>query len=351
MNGSEKVPVAVAGATGYVGVELVRLLSVHPSVELAVLTSEQYQGRAVADVYPFLRGAVSHTLERLDPDVIASRARVAFTALPHGHAAGVVAALLARGGRVIDLSADFRLRDPAVYRRWYGEHPAPELLSEAIYGLPEVHRDEIRTARLVATPGCYPTGMLLGVLPLVRGRCLRRGSVVTVDAKSGATGAGRSTRTDLLFCEVADSIRPYNIGVHRHTPEMEQELHRGGGQGMSVLFAPHLLPTRRGILSTIYVTLADGRSVADCERALGDTYADAAFVDLLGRDTYPVLRDVQGTNRCAIGWWGDDARGIMVITTAIDNLGKGAAGQAVQCLNLQLGLPETTALNSPALVP
>jgi N-acetyl-gamma-glutamyl-phosphate reductase len=345
-----KVPVAVVGATGYAGVEIVRLLSSHPDVELTLLTSEHYQGRPLADVYPFLRGSVSHTLERLEPAVVAKRATTVFTALPHGESAMVMAELLTRGCRVIDLGADFRLRDKTVYRRWYGDHPAPALLGEAVYGLAEIYRNEIRSARLVANPGCYPTGMLLGTLPLVRHGCVQTGGTIIVDAKSGATGAGRSARTELLFCEVAESIRPYNIGIHRHTPEMEQELGRSGAEGLAVIFAPHLLPARRGILTTVYVPLNDCL-LSSCEEAFKEMYATEPFIDLLGQGVYPAVRDVQGTNRCAIGWWFDDARRLAVVVTAIDNLGKGAAGQAIQCLNLQLGCPETTALDRPALVP
>jgi N-acetyl-gamma-glutamyl-phosphate reductase len=227
----------------------------------------------------------------------------------------------------------------------------PDLLGEAVYGLAEFYRGEIREARLVATPGCYATGMLLGTLPLVRHGCVRPGSMIVVDAKSGVTGAGRAARTDLLFSEIAESTRPYDIGVHRHTPEMDQELARTGVEGLSVVFAPHLLPARRGILSTIYVPLADGCSPVRCEDAFHATYAGASFIDLLGWGEYPALRDVQGTNRCTIGWWWDEARRIAVVVTAIDNLGKGAAGQAIQCLNLQLGCAEATALDRPALVP
>jgi N-acetyl-gamma-glutamyl-phosphate reductase len=349
--GSGKVPVAVAGATGYAGVELVRLLSAHPAVELVALTSEQYQGRPIGEVYPFLRRRLGHVLERLDPAAIARRARIVFTALPHGKSAAAVADFVAAGCRVIDLSADFRLRDPAVYREWYGEHVATALLGEAVYGLAEVYRNAIRAARLVACPGCYPTGMLLGTLPLVRHGCVRTDAPIMIDAKSGATGAGRGARTDLLFCEVAESIRPYNIGMHRHTPEMEQELARAHGEALSIIFVPHLLPVRRGILSTIYVPLVDGCGLARCADAFREAYAAEAFVDVLGNGSYPAIRDVQGTNRCAIGWWLDEAARTAVVVTAIDNLGKGAAGQAVQCLNLQLDCPETTGLDHPALVP
>jgi N-acetyl-gamma-glutamyl-phosphate reductase len=332
-------------------VEVVRLLSAHPGVELTALTSEQYQGRPMAEVYPFLRGRIGQTLEKLDPAAIAGKAQTVVTALPHGKSATFVAELLERGCRVLDLSADFRLRDPEVYRRWYAEHPVPGLLDEAVYGLVEVNRERIRGARLVAVPGCYPTGMLLGAIPLVRHGCVRPGGTITVDAKSGATGAGRGPRTDLLFCEISESVKAYAIGTHRHTPEMEQGLAAVGAGSWSVLFVPHLIPVRRGILSTIYVPLADGCTVARCEEAFRSAYADAAFVDVLGAGVYPATRDVWGTNRCAIGWWIDEGRQGAVIVTAIDNLGKGAAGQAVQCLNLQLGYPETMGLDYPASVP
>lgn len=351
MTATEPISVAVAGATGYVGAELVRLLSGHPRVRLTALTSEQYHGRPMAEVYPFLRGRVDITLEPLDTASVARRAAVVFAALPHGLAARAVADLLEHGCRVLDLSADFRLRDPEVYARWYAEHPVPALLAEAVYGLPEIHGDAIRGARLVAVPGCYPTGMLLGTVPLIRHGCVAPGGMITVDAKSGATGAGRGARTELLFCEVDDSIRPYSIGVHRHIPEMEQEVRRAGGTDLTVLFAPHLLPIRRGILSTIYVPLGDGVSAAGCEAVFRDAYARAPFVHLLGADSFPALRDVQGTNRCVIGWWADETRRILVVTTAIDNLGKGAAGQAVQCLNLQIGCDPLTGLDQVALVP
>jgi N-acetyl-gamma-glutamyl-phosphate reductase len=353
VNVSSKVRVAVAGATGYAGAELVRLLSAHPCVELVALTSEQHHGRPIAEVYPFLRARVGLTLERLDAAALAGRATLVFTALPHGQSAPVVANLLGRDCRVIDLGADFRLRDPTVYERWYGPHPAAHLLGEAVYGLCEAYREEIRRARLVAVPGCYPTGMLLGILPLVRDGCVADDGVITVDAKSGATGAGRSARTDLLFCEVDETIRAYDVGTHRHAPEMEQEVRRAAGQGgiASVLFVPHLLPLRRGILSTIYVPLSRGSSLARCEDAFRRAYEGEPFIDLRGRGGYASLRDVQGTNRCAVGWWVDEARKTAVVVTAIDNLGKGAAGQAVQCLNLQLGVPETTALDHAALVP
>jgi N-acetyl-gamma-glutamyl-phosphate reductase len=342
---SERVPVAVLGATGYTGVELLRLLARHPRVDLAYLSSEQYRDRPVDDVYPFLTGLVGGTLRPPEPDAVARSAEIVFSALPHAAAAPVVRDLVQRGRRVIDLSADFRFRDAAVYGRWYGEHPAPDLLAQAVYGLPEVYRDRLRSARLVAVPGCYPTGALLGLVPLARAGLLTE--PIVIDAKSGTTGAGRGAKVEQLFAEVNENFRPYAIGAHRHGPEIEQELRAAGAAGVP-LFVPHLLPVSRGILSTMYVRA--------CERPALDAifsraYADEPFVVLRGDGPPPELREVRGSNRCAIGWRWDAASGQAIVITAIDNLGKGAAGQAVQCLNLMLGLPETTALEAGALVP
>jgi N-acetyl-gamma-glutamyl-phosphate reductase len=339
-----RVPVAVLGATGYAGIELLRLLSRHPGVDLAFLSSEQYRDRRASEVYPFLSGIVDLPLAA--PDAWrASAAEVVFCALPHGAAAPHVRDILGDGRRVLDISADFRLRDPVVYARWYGEHAAPDLLKEAVYGLPEVHREAIRGARLIAVPGCYPTGALLGLVPLARAGLLRE--PVVIDSKSGTTGAGRSAKVEQLFAEVNENCRPYAIGSHRHGPEIDQELRRAGATGPSV-FVPHLLPVSRGILSTMYVATTAGAT------ELGELYETGyrgePFVILRGAHP-PELREVRGTNRCAIGWHHDDATGRAVIVTAIDNLGKGAAGQAIQCMNLLLGLPETMGLEAPALVP
>jgi N-acetyl-gamma-glutamyl-phosphate reductase len=343
---SRRVPVAVLGATGYAGVELLRLLARHPAVELTFLSSEQYRDEKAADVYPFLRGIVDSVLRAPIPDEAAAAAEVVFSALPHGAAAPAVRELLGRGRRVIDISADFRLRDPAVYARWYAEHPAPELLSEAVYGLPELHRERLCDARLVAVPGCYPTGALLGLAPLARKGYLRE--PVVIDAKSGTTGAGRGAKVEQLFAEVNENARPYAIGAHRHGPEIDQEL-RACGASAPALFVPHLLPVSRGILSTMYVHAAEGRP--PLEALFGEAYGREPFVVLHGEGRPPELRDVRGTNRCAIGWRWDARTRHAVIVTAIDNLGKGASGQAVQCLNLMLGLPETAGLDAPALVP
>jgi len=341
-----RVRVGILGATGYTGVELLRLLATHPGVELAYLSSEQYRGRAASDVHPFLAGVVDATLEAPEPDAVAAAADVVFTALPHGAASAVVAALVRRGRRVLDLSADFRLHDPTVYARWYGEHAAPDLLGEAVYGLPELHRDRIRSARLVACPGCYPTGALLGIAPLARAGLIRE--PVMVDAKSGTTGAGRGAKIEQLFAEVNENFRPYSIGTHRHQPEIEQEL-RAAGASAPIVLVPHLLPVSRGILTTIYVRVAGG--APPLAAIYAKAYAEEPFVVLRGDGAPPELREVRGTNRCVIGWRWDAASATAIVVTAIDNLGKGAAGQAVQCFNLMLGFPETTGLQAPALAP
>ena len=333
------------GATGYTGVELLRLLAQHPGVQLVFLSSEQYRDRRVDEVYPFLAGIVDAPLRAPEPLAVASAAQIVFTALPHGTAAPIVRELLERGCRVIDLSADFRLRDAAVYGRWYGEHPAPGLLSEAVYGLPELYRERIRGARLIANPGCYPTGAILGLAPLARAGYLAE--PVILDAKSGTTGAGRGAHVEQLFAEVNENFRPYSIGAHRHGPEIEQEL-RAAGASAPPLFVPHLLPVSRGILSTMYVRVHGTPSL---EALFTQAYAREPFIVLRGEAVPPELREVRGTNRCAIGWRFDAATGQAIVVTAIDNLGKGAAGQAVQCLNLLLGLDETTGLDAPALVP
>jgi N-acetyl-gamma-glutamyl-phosphate reductase len=343
---SERLRAAVLGATGYTGVELLRLLARHPAVELRYLSSEQYRDRSAADVYPFLTGIVDLVLGPPDPDAAAASADVVFVALPHAAAAPVVRDVLARGTRVIDLSADFRLKDPELYARWYGPHPAPELLAEAVYGLPELYREALVGARLVAVPGCYPTGALLGLSPLARAGLLSE--PVVIDAKSGTTGAGRAAKVDQLFAEVNENFRAYGIGVHRHGPEIDQELRRAGARA-GALFVPHLLPVSRGILGTMYVRTGPDRPPLDA--LFEAAYADEPFVVLRGGGSPPELREVRGTNRCVLGWRWDETTRQAVVISAIDNLGKGAAGQAVQCMNVVFGLPETTGLEQPALVP
>jgi N-acetyl-gamma-glutamyl-phosphate reductase len=346
MASDPRVPVAVIGATGYVGAELLRFLVPHPHVRVAFASSEQYRGKAIGDVYPFLRGTCDLKLEGHDPAAAAAAADVVFLGVPHGTAVPLAEAVLAKGRRVIDTSADFRLKDPAVYARWYGTHGAPQLLPEAVYGIPELYREQIPGARLIAGPGCYPTGALLGLVPLARAGLVTES--VVVDAKSGTTGAGRSAKVEQLFAEVNENFRAYAIDAHRHGPELEQELRAAGGTA-TPLFVPHLLPVSRGILSTIYVSGA--AATADLGAIFGKAWGTEPFIELRGEGTPPELRDVRGTNRCVIGWRQSAAARQAIIVTVIDNLGKGAAGTAVQCLNLMLGIPETTGLDLPALAP
>lgn len=334
--------VGILGATGYTGVELLRLLARHPNVDVAFASSEQYRGQRLDAVYPFLAGAYDLTLAA--PDALdAASVDFVLTAVPHGTAVPLVTKALDAGARVLDLSADFRFRDAAEYERWYGKHDAPGLLAEAVYGLPEVHRATIATARLVAVPGCYPTGALLGLLPLARAGAVA--GPVVVDAKSGTTGAGRSAKVEQLFAEANENFRPYAALAHRHGPEIAQGL-REAGVGDPVLFVPHLLPVSRGILSSLYVPVSSDLDVAAAFEA---AYRAEPFVLVRGEGALPELREVRGTNRCVVAWREHAASGRLVVFTAIDNLGKGAAGQAVQCLNLMLGVPETTALADPGL--
>jgi N-acetyl-gamma-glutamyl-phosphate reductase len=336
------VRVAVVGATGYAGAELVRLLAVHPVAKLTLVTSERDAGKAIGSVHRTL-GFTGLTLESVDVEVIAGRADLAFVALPHGTSAGVVAALLERGLRVVDLGADFRFQDRSLYEQWYGRHEAPALLEEAVYGLTEHYRDAVADARLVANPGCYPTGALMPTIPLAD----QIRSTIFVDSKSGTSGAGRKADQSQLFAEVSENIRPYKVWSHRHQPEIESRLAAAGGS-VQVRFTPHLLPIARGLLTACYVELAEGAHPGD---ALHTAYENEPFVRLLGEGQVPEPRNVRGTNMVEIGCVHDKSTGSAVLFSAIDNLGKGAAGQAVQNLNCMLGLDETAGLGSliPAL--
>jgi N-acetyl-gamma-glutamyl-phosphate reductase len=344
-----KLRVGVLGATGYAGVELLRILIQHPRVQLALTTSQQYAGKRVSDIYPALASHCDMVLEEIDPEKIRAQTDLVFAALPHEASQRVVAQLIAAGLRVVDLSADFRLHDPKAYGRWYGEHHAPELLTEAIYGLTELHRERIAQGRLIANPGCYPTGAVLGLAP-VFAHGLSEGTVV-IDAKSGVTGAGRSASVELSFSEVNENFKAYNVGRHRHTPEIEQELSEIATKPITVFFAPHLLPLNRGILSTMYVTLREPLSEDELTKLYHEFYRGEPFVQVRPCGQYPETKDVRGSNRCAIGFRYDARTKTLVVITAIDNLVKGAAGQAVQNMNLMNGWPEDDGLRGTAVVP
>jgi N-acetyl-gamma-glutamyl-phosphate reductase len=344
----ERVRASVAGASGYAGGELVRWLARHPGVEIAHLTAFREEGRPVADLFPNLRGFASRTLEAADWPAIAADSDVVFLALPHGAALEAAGAVLDGGARVIDLGADFRLKDPATYAAWYGaEHTATDLLAEAVYGLPERNRDCIRGARLVANPGCYPTAAALALLPLVTSG--RIGGPVIVDAKSGVSGAGRNPSAATHFSEVNENVRPYKLGEHRHGPEMEQTIAAAGAR-LAVYFAPHLAPMTRGILATCYAPLVRELSAEEAGALFRDAYASEPFVRVLD-DGLPQTKATLGSNFCDVAVRVDEERGLAVAVAAIDNLVKGAAGQAIQNMNLMFGFPETDGLWAPAVFP
>ncbi len=322
--------VSVFGAAGYAGALSARLVARHPGFELRAVTGRSDVGRRLDDLYPHHR--VSSTLEELDLDRHAD-VDAAIVAYPHGAAAELVAELVARGVRVVDLSADFRLRDPAVYAEWYREHPSPELIADAVYGLPELYRDQIPEARLVANPGCYPTATLLALAPLARAGLI---SDVVIDAKSGVSGAGRAATDKTHFVTVDENLSPYGVPRHRHTPEIEQEL-AALGADLKVTFTPHLIPLDQGELVSCYVTLEDGEPT-DARAIYQEAYEAEPFVELT--DGLPGVRDVRETNICRIAAHSDERTGRVIVFAAIDNLWKGAASQAVQNLNLMFGRPE-----------
>ncbi len=356
----KKIRVAIAGASGYAGAELVRLVALHPHFELVAVTSEKSAGAAVASVFPSLAGLVTHTFQALTPEGLADRADAVFLALPHTKSLDPVAACLKAGKVVVDLSADYRLKNPLVYEQWYQTtHTHTQLLNEAVYGLPELHRAAIAKAKLVASPGCYPTAAILQLAPLFA-RGLVQPDTVVIDAKSGISGAGRSPALPYHFPEAHESLEPYKIGQHRHTPEIEQELSgllgksMGGSAGTSpqvtISFTPHLVPMNRGILSTGYCKLRNPTRLADLRALYRDYYKGERFVRV-HEDIVPNPRYVKGSNYCDLAVFTDDRAGWIVTVAAVDNLVKGAAGQAVQAMNLMVGLPEETGLTNPAAYP
>ena len=345
------IKVAVVGASGYTGVELLRLLHCHPEVEVACVTSEQSAGKPISDVFPSLRGRCDLVLESVEPTAVAAKADLIFTALPHQAAMKVVPTFLALGKKVVDLSADYRLSDADEYARWYEPHLSPELLAEAVYGLPEVRRAAIAGARLVANPGCYPTSIILGLLPLLQQGLIDPATIIS-DSKSGVSGAGRSAKVDNLYCEVNDGFKAYGVGgVHRHIPEIEQELSLLAGEKLTISFTPHLVPMDRGILSTIYATLRQPADAAALLELYRERYANEPFVRVLPLGQFPSTAFVKGSNCCDIGLTVDQRTGRVIVVSAIDNLVKGASGQAIQNMNLLCGFPETMGLEGPALFP
>ena len=342
--------VAIVGASGYSGEELVRLLLSHPQVELTAVTSRQNAGQTLAQIFPkFAHHTRARTLRFSEPkaEVLAREAQIVFLALPHGVAAEFAMPLLKFGCQVIDLSADFRVHSPAVYKEFYAhDHPAPELLAQAVYGLPEVYRERIRQASLVASPGCYPTGILLPTIPLLKAGLIQPTGIIA-DSLSAVSGAGRKAEPDYLFVECNESVRPYGIPKHRHLSEIEQELSLAAGTPVTIQFTPHLIPVNRGILTTLYLTPARamGGAVADqvaaCYQA---AYGNEPFVRLLEGKALPDTKNVVGTNVIEIAWRFDPRTGRLIVMSAEDNLVKGAGGQAVQSMNIMCGFPETAGL-------
>ena len=348
MSNVNPTKVAILGASGYSGAELVRILLGHEGVELVCVTSRSEAGRCLADVFPRYRGVgVADSLDFIDPDVDAvkaTNAEIAFLALPHGVAAGFAGALLDAGLKVIDLSADFRISDAEVYEAFYGTaHPDPALLADAVYGLPEVRPGEISAARLVASPGCYPTSVILPLLPLLADGLIDPESIQVV-SMSGTSGAGRKADASLLFAECNESLRAYSVPRHRHLSEIEQELSIAAARKVTISFTPILTPVTSGIYTTAYAAAGNGAGTDDLHRSLDKAYGASPFVRLLGENIPPDTKNVTRTNFIDIGWAHDCRTGRFVLMSAEDNLVKGAAGQAVQSFNLMSGLPETSGL-------
>lgn len=355
MNSKNSVPVAIVGASGYSGEELVRLLLSHPHAELRTVTSRQYAGQTVKEVFPKFAshpGAKNLRFSEPNAELLAKQSQVVFLALPHGVAAEFARPLLQQGCLVIDLSADFRLKSAAAYKEFYAhDHPAPELIDKAVYGLPEIYRADIKNATLIASPGCYPTSILLPTMPLLRAGLIKSTGIIA-DSLSGVSGAGRKAELDYLFVECNESVRPYGVPKHRHLSEIEQELSLAAKTPVVIQFTPHLVPVNRGILTTLYLAPAKHFADANEKSALHEkisacyqaAYGNEPFVRLLDGDALPDTKNVVGTNVIEIAWRLDPRTGRLVVMSAEDNIVKGASGQAVQSFNILCGFPETAGL-------
>ena len=342
------IKAAVLGATGYTGMELIRLINAHPDTSLALVTSESHDGKRISDVHPQFYGQADLILEKMEPNQISSTIDIVFCALPHGSSAEAGAALYKRGFRVIDLSADFRLKSPEAYSQWYSlDHPHPELLDYSVYGLPELYKEQVKNAGLIANPGCYPTGIILALAPLLKNKMVDLNSII-IDAKSGVSGAGRAPKQPFHFPECTENFKAYRVASHQHTPEIEQELSRLVENEFKVTFTPHLVPMIRGILSTIYLKLNKEKHETELNNLYLDFYDGSPFVRILKPPLLPETRFVRGSNYCDLALKIDSRTGQLIIISAIDNLVKGAAGQALQNMNLMFGIPETTGLSQTA---
>ncbi|MCG6552416.1 MAG: N-acetyl-gamma-glutamyl-phosphate reductase [Candidatus Magnetominusculus sp. LBB02] len=347
----KKIRAVICGGSGYTGAELLRILNHAVEVEITAVTSEQSAGKQVTELFPHLHAYSSVCFEPLIKEALLDKGDVFFLALPHSASQAAVAFFHSHGKKVIDLSADYRLRDITTYERWYKtKHDFPDTLKHAVFGLPELYRSEIKNALLIANPGCYPTTAILALYPALRQKIITIDNIV-IDSKSGVSGAGRKSEVAYSFCEVTDGFRAYGVALHRHTPEIEQELSVIAGAAVNVTFTPHLLPVARGMLSTVYAPLKDKATcLNDVHAIYADAYKDEPFVDVLPIGKYPDIRNVRGTNICQIGLAVSE-NGTLIIISAIDNLVKGASGQAVQNMNLMFGLDETAGLDLLPVVP
>lgn len=340
----------IIGATGYVGAEVLRLLSTRKDIEITTVVSNSFVGQPYSSVYPSLRGIFDKPCDALDMDAISQKADFFITALPHGVSTDVIPSLLKKDKRIVDHSADFRFRDVAVYEKWYKTtHPAPDLIHQAVYGLPELYRDKIKTAQLVADPGCYPTCSLLGILPALKEKLVSPKGII-IDATSGVSGAGRKSELPYAFCETDENFKAYGVSNHRHTPEIEQELSLIAGQEVLVSFTPHLAPIKRGMLATSYLSLEkSGLTTAEVQDLYQEYYKDEPFVRVLPMGQLPETKFVAGSNYIDISVIVDQRLNRLIVVSALDNLGKGSASQAIQALNLMAGFDETEGLLTPAL--
>ena len=350
----KRVKVGLVGMTGYTGMELLRILNTHPQLIVTAVTSRSEAGKKVEEIHPFLMNTSLGKLTIVQPEVkeLAAACELVFLAVPHGTAMGLAAELVAAGLKVVDLSADFRLKDAEVYEQWYGvSHSATKLLGESVYGIPEVYGRLIKKARLVANPGCYPTSVILGLYPALKNRLVRPHGII-IDSKSGTTGAGRGAKVGSLFCEVTDNFKAYNLGKHRHTPEIEQELTAfSSKKDIRVSFSPHLLPINRGILSTMYASLREGISAERVYGVYETAYERFPWLRLMPKGTLPDVRNVRGTMFCDVGLVVDQRVGRLIVVSAIDNLCRGASGQAIANANLMCGLRLDVGLDLMPLVP
>jgi N-acetyl-gamma-glutamyl-phosphate reductase len=345
------IPVVICGGSGFTGGELLRILSGHPGVIVTGVTSEKSAGKYVIDLFPNLHKYSQLIYEQLKAEDILDRAELFFMALPHGKSQEAVDFFLKHGKKVVDLSADYRLRDAKIYEEWYKvPHKFQSSLKKAVYGLPELYRKKIAKASLIANPGCYPTSAILGLYPAIKNKLIDVTSII-IDSKSGASGAGRKADLAVSYCEVNEGFKAYGIGTHRHTPEIEQELSAVAGKGINVNFTPHLAPFNRGILSTIYARLTKSAVTEKVMDIYKKAYAKEPFTRVLDEGRFPNVKNVRGTNLCEIGLTVNMRTGTLIVVTAIDNLVKGASGQAVHNMNIMMGFDEKTALDTVALFP